>query len=61
MLKMNCLAMVAWDYRDCFLSIGVKPLVFARIALKAGSRFVRRLEKPHTLWLARPAMKESQA
>ncbi len=54
-------AVVAWDHRECFRAIGVKPVEFARMAHKAGTRFLRRIEKPHTLWLARPAMTETSA
>lgn len=54
-------AVVAWDHRECFRAIGVTPLAFARMALKAGSRFLRRLEKPHTLWRAQSAMPETAA
>lgn len=54
-------AVVAWDHRECFRAIGVKPVEFARMALKAGSRFLRRLEKPHTLWMARGIITVTQA
>ncbi|MCE9520678.1 MAG: hypothetical protein K8R87_14145 [Verrucomicrobia bacterium] len=46
-------AVVAWDHRDCFRAIGLAPMEFARMASRTGLRFLRRLEKPHTLWLAR--------
>ncbi len=50
-------AVVAWDHRACFRAIGLDPREFARMASRAGTRFLRRLEKPHTLWLARPDAK----
>lgn len=48
-------AVVAWDHRACFRSLGLPPRKFARMAARTGARFLRRLEKPHTLWLARAA------
>ena len=49
---------VAWDHRGCFQALGLKPANFAQLALKAGSRFLRRLERPHTLWMARASVAE---
>lgn len=46
-------AVVAWDHRDCIRAIGMKPFVFVRMAARTGTRFLRRLEKTHTLWQAR--------
>lgn len=45
-------AVVAWDHRACFRAIGWEPGEFARMASRTGARFLRRLDKPHTLWLA---------
>ena len=52
-------ALVAWDHRGCFRALGLSPWSFARMAAKTGSRFLRRLERPHTLWLARPQPESS--
>ena len=46
---------VAWDHRRCFAALGVRPLDVAGMAFKTGSRFLRRLSRAQTLWLARPA------
>ena len=46
-------AVVAFDHRACLCALGVSPVEFAGMAVRAGSRFLRRLAKPHTLWLAR--------
>jgi hypothetical protein len=48
-------AVVAWDHRKCFRALELDPPEFARMASRAGTRFLRRLMKPHTLWLARTA------
>lgn len=45
---------VAWDHRRCFRALGVSPVDTARMAFKAGNRFLRRLSKAQTLWVARP-------
>jgi hypothetical protein len=44
---------VAFDHRDCFLSLETHPLEVARMAFKTGDRFLRRLQTPQTLWLAK--------
>ena len=41
---------VAWDHRSCFKALGVGPFDFLRQASGPVRRFLRRLEKPHTLW-----------
>jgi len=46
---------VAWDHRDCLKALGVGPLDFLKQAAGPARRFLRRLEKPHSLW-AVPAM-----
>jgi hypothetical protein len=45
---------VAWDHRRCFAAFGVAPVEVARMAFKTGTRFLRRLSNPQSLWLARP-------
>jgi hypothetical protein len=45
---------VAVDHRDCFKALGTGVVDFLKQALGPGRRFLRRLEKPHTLWNARP-------
>lgn len=44
---------VAWDHRACLRALGLGVREFARGASRTGTRFLRRLEKPHTLWMAR--------
>jgi hypothetical protein len=49
--RVTC-CVVAWDHRHCFSALGAGPLKVGLMAFKAGSRFLRRLSKPQTLWLA---------
>lgn len=46
---------VAWDHRHCFRALGVRPVSVASMAFKTGQRFLRRLSKAQSLWVARPA------
>ena len=43
---------VALDHRRCFISLGIAPVEVARMAFKTGTRFLRRLSRPQSLWLA---------
>ncbi len=53
-------AVVAWDHRACFIALGLDPMEFARMSSRAGARFLRRLARPHTLWLARSRPRPEQ-
>jgi len=54
-------AVVAWDHRACLRAIGLDAREFARMAWRTGVRFLRRLEKPHTLWQARTPLAGGRA
>jgi hypothetical protein len=47
---------VAWDHRQCFRALGVRPIAVAAMAFKTGERFLRRLGGSQQLWMARPVV-----
>ena len=52
---------LAWDHRTCCRAPELDPREFARMASRTGRRFLRRLDKPHTLRLARPPAQDAAA